>query len=128
MLYMKTRVTFRVAGDLADALRVLPNQTQFVENAVRDALGRRCTACDGTGRLDVARLRVSNFRAAGLPPAERQTAVELRRVVRLARELAATRVELSRTPGRRGLRFAIARRGQVLFDGVLGSQEEQWRS
>ena len=36
MLYMKTRVTFRLPSDLADDLRELPNQTQFVEAALRE--------------------------------------------------------------------------------------------
>ena len=35
MLYMKTRVTFRVEADVAEALRELPNQTRFVEDALR---------------------------------------------------------------------------------------------
>jgi hypothetical protein len=47
MLYMKTRVTFRVAKDLADALRDLPNQTEFVEAVLREGLGMTCPVCGG---------------------------------------------------------------------------------
>src|SRR5262245_40199766 len=62
MLYMKTRVTFRVAPDLADVLRQLPNQTSFVETALREALRAKCPTCGGTGRVTRMAPRVSNFR------------------------------------------------------------------
>ena len=72
MLYMKTRVTFRVASDLADALRDLPNQTVFVEQALRSALGRTCPACDGQGRVQWKSVSVSDFKRASLPRLDRK--------------------------------------------------------
>ena len=58
----KTRVTFRVPAELADALRQLPNQTAFVEAALQDALGRLCPLCHGTGVAPEVHLAVSNFK------------------------------------------------------------------
>src|ERR1700743_3539836 len=99
MLYMKTRVTFRGAPDLAEALRDLPNQTQFVEQALREALRDECPACGGTGRVSIQRVKVSNFRTAALPPLRREVAVQLKSIVALARRSAATNVELRSTKG-----------------------------
>jgi hypothetical protein len=124
MLYMKTRVTFRVAAELADELRELPNQTQFVETALRNALGQRCTACDGTGRVRRSSLSVTSFRAARLPALDRSAAIELQRLVRTARALAATRLDLARAGSRRGLDFVVARRGSILLRGTL--REGAW--
>src|SRR5688572_16635219 len=83
MLYMKTRVTFRVDADLADALRELPNQTKFVEDALRDSLGRTCPLCRGDGRLPLRRIRVSNVREQGIKRLSRQEAQQLQKVFRL---------------------------------------------
>src|SRR5262245_47014822 len=128
LLYMKTRVTFRMAPDVVASLRGLPNQTQFVENALRDALLDKCAACSGTGRVERPALRVSNFRRAHLAPLTPEAAVHLRRVVGLARSLQATEVDLSPTPRAGVLGFSVARGRDVLvrgtFDGhgtVLGS-------
>jgi hypothetical protein len=118
MLYMKTRITFRIAPELADALRELPNQTTIVERVLRDALGRACPLCDGRGRLPRTDLEISDFREAELPPLEREAALQLKQVVRLGRELAATRLELSGDPeGPVGYR--LARGKQVLLTGAL---------
>jgi len=118
MLYMKTRVTFRVAEDLAEALRLLPNQTQFVEQALREALRAECPACGGTGRVSIQRVRVSNFRERALPPLQRELALQLKSIVELGRRSAATNVELRRARG--GMSFVLARGGEVLLRGTLG--------
>jgi hypothetical protein len=118
MLYMKTRVTFRVAEDLAETLRRLPNQTQFVEQALREALRDECPACSGTGRVSIQRVKVSNFRDAALPPLQREVALQLKSIVELGRRSAATRVELSRARG--GMSFVLARGTEVLLRGTLG--------
>jgi hypothetical protein len=120
MLYMKTRVTFRVEADLADALRELPNQTRFVEDALRDALGRTCPVCRGDGRLPVRAIRVSNVRRQGIKRLNRDEAQQLQRVYRIGQELAATRIDL-RKHGRR-VEFSLRRDQQELLAGVLDSQ------
>lgn len=118
MLYMKTRVTFRLPQDLADDLRELPNQTRFVETALREALGVACPLCQGSGRCQPRRLTVSNFRRGALPTLERGSALELRRLVRVGRELSATSLELERSaPG--GVAFVLTRQGEVLLTGQL---------
>jgi hypothetical protein len=119
MLYMKTRVTFRVAPELAEVLRQLPNQTNFVETALREALRAKCPACGGTGRVTTIGPRVSNFRKAALPRLERNAALQLKGVVRMARRVAATRVDLERAPGAGAMRFVVARGDEVLLRGEL---------
>jgi hypothetical protein len=116
---MKTRVTFRVAEGLAEALRELPNQTTFVENALREALRAKCPACSGTGRIAEQELRVSNFRRAALPPLKREAAIQLKGLVGLARRVAATRVELENAPDGRSMGFTVARGDEVLVRGTL---------
>jgi hypothetical protein len=116
MLYMKTRVTFRVAPELADALRGLPNQTEFVENALRDALGVSCPACDGKGRIS-GHVRIQDVRAGGLRRFDRATALQVRNVVRLARRVAATEVRLEKPRSGAGLAFEVRREANVLFAG-----------
>jgi hypothetical protein len=115
---MKTRVTFRVAPELAESLRHLENQTQFVEQALREALREKCPVCGGSGRVSDHGVRVSNFRAKALPPLKREVAVQLRSIVALARQAAATSVELE---SRRGgaLGFVVARGVDVLLSGTL---------
>jgi len=116
---MKTRVTFRVAPDLADQLRDLPNQTLFVEQALRDALREKCPLCGGTGRAECRTVRVSNFRAAALPPIRRrEVAIQLKSLVGFARRAAATNVDLR--PERGAMRFVVANGSQVLLEGTLG--------
>ena len=119
MLYtMKTRVTFRVAEDLAEALRTLPNQTLFVEQALREALREACPTCGGTGRVTARGLRISNFRDASLPPLRRDAAIQLKSIVGLARRTAATDVQLRSVRGE--LSFVLARGAEILLEGVLG--------
>ena len=119
MLYMKTRVTFRVANELAESLRELPNQTQFVEAALRNALGVACPTCEGTGRVSGRALRVPNFRKTSLPSLDRQTASQLQGVVRLARRLAATDVALAKSEEDTGLSFSILRGSDLLLRGSV---------
>jgi hypothetical protein len=121
MLYMKTRVTFRVENDLADALRELPNQTKFVEDALRDALGRTCPTCSGEGRVPLRRLRVTNLRREGIGRLQRHEAQELQRVFRLGQEVAATRLELRRTGQR--VNFTLRRERAELLTGVLAARK-----
>lgn len=126
MLYMKTRVTFRVPPDLARALRELPNQTQFVEAALRDALGTTCPTCCGTGRLAAAPLLVSDFRQNNLPRLSRSAALQLKQLVSLAHTLSATDLALERAEARSDdLRFSLARGEQVLLAGALDSRGTQ---
>jgi hypothetical protein len=119
MLYMKTRVTFRVAKDLARSLRDLPNQTAFVESALRAALGRTCPTCDGSGRTRWASVAVSDFKQARLPRLDRDGAVQLKSLVRLARELAASKLDLAARREAAGFDFALARGRDVLLRGSL---------
>jgi hypothetical protein len=122
MLYMKTRVTFRVAEDLAEQLRQLPNQTYFVESALREALRQKCPFCAGTGRLDRTSLRVSNFRRAALPPLQRETALQLKGLVGMARRVGANAVVLE--PAASGaFGFAVTRGEEVLLSGTLSGAE-----
>jgi hypothetical protein len=120
MLYMKIRVTFRVDGDLADALRELPNQTRFVEDALRDALGRTCPVCRGDGRLPLRVIRVSNVRREGIRRLNRSEAQQLQRVYRLGQEVAATRLDL-RKHGRR-VGYSLRRDQQEILAGVLNAE------
>jgi hypothetical protein len=122
MLYMKTRVTFRVSPDLAESLRALPNQTAFVEEALRSALGRTCPACDGAGRVHWKDVDVSDFKASALPRLDRGGALQLKGLVRLARELAASKLELDRKPNSSALGFALSRGDDVLMRGTLESR------
>lgn len=124
MLYMKTRVTFRLPQDLADELRELPNQTRFVETALREALGVACPLCQGSGRWQPRRLAVSNFRRSRLPVLERAGALELRRLVRVGRQLSATGLQLERSAPR-GVAFVMTRGREVLLTGQLPLDAER---
>lgn len=119
VLYMKTRVTFRVATDLAETLRRLPNQTAFVEAALREALSETCPACGGSGRTSGHTLHVSNLRRESLGSLQRAAALQLKNVVVLARHAAATDVRLERTPTGHELTFVVTRGEQLLLRGTL---------
>lgn len=120
MLYMKTRVTFRVESELVETLRALPNQTRFVEDALRDALGRTCPVCRGDGRLPLRALRVTNVRERGIPSLSRDEARQLQKVFRLGREVAATRLELEQRG--RGVGFSLRRDHHEILGGLLGAE------
>jgi hypothetical protein len=133
MLYMKTRVTFRVADDLAETLRGLPNQTAFVEAALREALRERCPACGGTGRASANAVRVSNLRKQSLGVLERNAALQLKNVVALARHAAATNVVLERGRHDCDIGYVVTRGDHVLTRGTLLSspragEEASWPS
>jgi len=119
LLYMKTRVTFRIGSDLAESLRGLPNQTAFVEEALRSALGRTCPACDGRGRVQWKSVAVSDFKREALPRLDREGAIQLKGLVRLARELAASKLDLGKSPGAAGFEFSLSRGDSVLMRGTL---------
>lgn len=114
---MTTRVTFRIDDDLAATLRELPNQTKFVEDTLREALGRTCPVCAGNGRLPLRRLSVTNVRDGGIKRLTRDEALHLQRVFRLGHEVAATRIELRRQG--RHVAFAMQREGRELLGGTL---------
>lgn len=120
MLYMKTRVTFRLEADLADALRELPNQTRFVEDTLRDALGRTCPVCRGEGRLPLRVIRVSNVRRQGIERLKRGEAQQLQRLYRLAQELAATRIDLRKHGACVG--YSLRRDQHEILAGVLSPE------
>ena len=119
VLYMKTRVTFRVDPRLAEALRQVPNQTRFVERALKDALGKSCPMCRGTGRLVGGALRVSDFRAASLPKLGKAAATPLRGLVRFGKRMQATDLELGAESGSASVAFRIARDDETLLSGRL---------
>ena len=118
MLYMKTRVTYRIPSDLAEALKQLPNQTNFVESVLREALAETCPTCGGTGRISYNRLRISNIKAAGLPALSREEARYLKELVNLAKELAVTDVRLSKQHDD-SVGFSLARHDAVILQGTL---------
>ena len=127
MLYMKTRVTFRVNEELAAALRELPNQTQFVEDALRQALGRTCPTCEGSGRVPRSLLKVSNVRRAELAPLDRSTALQLKRLVGVGQELAASHLDVRRGAGPDEVGFTLRRGKHVLLNGSLRRGAENVR-
>lgn len=115
----KTRVTFRVDSRLATALRGVPNQTRFVEKALKDALGETCPVCRGSGRLAADSLRVSDFRNAALPRLERAAAAPLKELVRFGKRMQATDLRLEAKRGDDNLEFRIARDEEILLQGRL---------
>ena len=44
-------ITFKVDSDLADALKAIPNRSEFIRTVMRDALGMKCPLCNGSGVL-----------------------------------------------------------------------------
>ena len=119
----KTRVTFRVQDDLASALRQLPNQTAFVERTLREALGHVCPLCRGTGESPGRPLVVSDMKDLPIERIDRDTAAQLRSLVRLGRQLLATDLELHLAGGayasNNGLSFRLAREDQLLLSGII---------
>ena len=117
----KQKLTFRVAPDLAKALRQLPNQTAFLEAALREALGQTCPLCHGSGRTEDVHLAVSDLKELrGVRRIDRVTAAQLRSLVRLGRALLATELELELTdPEEAELGFRLARQDEVLLAGRL---------
>jgi hypothetical protein len=115
----KQRVTFRVDPDLASALRHLPNQTAFVEQVLRDALGRLCPVCAGSGEVPDVHLAVSNLKKLAGRRLERDTAAQLKALVRLGRQLLATNLVLEASPQDGELEFRLARSNETLLAGRI---------
>ncbi|MEE8557788.1 MAG: hypothetical protein V3T14_07870 [Myxococcota bacterium] len=112
-------MTFRIPPDLAAALHHLPNQTAFVETALRDALGRTCPVCHGTGEAPGAHLSVSNLKRVRSGRLDRESAAQLKTLVRLGRQLLATQLDLEPSGEEPGLGFRLARDNQVLLAGRI---------
>ncbi len=115
---LKQRATFRLEPDLAAALRQLPNQTAFVETALREALGRLCPLCHGTGQASGVHLQVSNFKGLAIRRLDRSTAAQLKALVHLGRQLLATQLKLEACE-EEGLAFELAREDQLLLSGEI---------
>jgi hypothetical protein len=116
--HRKQRATFRLDADLLDALRQLPNQTAFVERALRDALGRVCPLCEGTGEVPGVHLNVSNLKSLQTPRLDRSAASQLKALVRLGRQLMATELALEPSSDEQ-LGFRLAREDQLLLTGRI---------
>ncbi len=114
----KQRATFRLEPELAAALRQLPNQTAFVESALREALGRLCPLCQGTGHASGVHLNVSNFKGLPIRRLDRSTAAQLKILVHLGRQLLATQLKLEACE-EEGLAFELAREDQLLLSGEI---------
>ena len=114
----KQPMTFRVPADLSAALRELPNQTAFVEAALREALGRLCPLCHGSGATPEVHLAVSNFKRLAVGRLDRDSAAQLRALVRLGRQLLATDLELE-SAGGTDLGFRLAREDELLLTGRI---------
>ena len=98
---------------------MLPNQTAFVETALRSALGRTCPSCEGSGRIPWGSVAVSDFRQAELPRLDRSHAVQLQSLARLARKLAASQLDLTGGRDAADLEFVLRRGDSVLMRGVV---------
>ena len=115
----KQRMTFRLEPELAAALRQLPNQTAFVEEVLREAVGRLCPLCHGTGQATGVHLNVSNFKSLPLRRLDRSTAAQLKALVHLGRQLLATQLMLEPSDEDQGLAFRLAREDQLLLSGKI---------
>ena len=121
----RTRVTYRVGGDLADALRQLPNQTAFVERTLREALAQVCPLCHGSGESASVHLTVSDLKDQPVTRLDRSTAAQLKALVRLGRQLLATQLELEASGEHSGLGFRLAREDQLLLAGIIPGGESE---
>lgn len=110
-------MTFRLPQDLSEELRRLPNQTSFVEGALREALERICPLCRGTGEVPPVHLAVSDLKRQ--VRLDRAAAAQLRSLVHLGRELLATQLQLDAAPDGGGLGFKLARQDRVLLSGRI---------
>jgi hypothetical protein len=126
----KERVTFRVAPDLASALRRLPNQTAFVERVLRTSLGQLCPLCLGSGQAPGVQLSVSDLKGLQIGRLDRPAAAQLRALVRLGRAVLATDLELELSEASDGapeLDFRLARDQQLLLAGRIARGQPQVR-
>ncbi len=111
-------MTFRLSPELAQALRQLPNQTAFAESALREALGRVCPLCHGKGETAEVHLAVSNFKHLPIRRLDRESAAQLKALVRLGRQLLATELELEASSAGE-LDFRLAREDELLLAGRI---------
>ena len=120
----RQRVTFRLESELVEALRQLPNQTAFVQRVLREALGRVCPLCDGTGEVPGVHLEVSDLKNVLHPRLDRTAAAQLKALVRLGRQLMATELNLEAEDGEQ-LGCRLARDDQLLLTGRIprGAQD-----
>ena len=44
-------ITFKVDGDLREAIKDIPNRSEFIRGAIISALGVLCPLCNGSGML-----------------------------------------------------------------------------
>jgi hypothetical protein len=44
-------ITFKVDASLLEAIRTIPNRSEFIRSAIQAALGGVCPLCQGTGTL-----------------------------------------------------------------------------
>ncbi len=112
-------MTFRLNPELAAAMRQLPNQTAFVETVLKDALGRVCPLCHGTGDATGVHLSVSNFKQLPKRRLTRREASQLKALVRLGRELLATHLDIQAESTDCELGFRLARADQLLLSGRI---------
>jgi hypothetical protein len=45
-------ITFKVDSDLLEAIKAIPNRSEFIREAITSALGFICPLCNGTGMLN----------------------------------------------------------------------------
>ena len=121
----KRRVTYRLAPDVASALRQLPNQTAFVERTLREALGHLCPLCRGSGESPGVHLVISDLKTQPIRRIDRSTAAQLKALVRLGRQLLATQLELDANGQHPGLEFRLARENQLLLSGFIPPGESE---
>jgi hypothetical protein len=116
----KQRVTFRIDPEIGALLRQLPNQTAFVEQVLRDALAKICPMCAGTGEVRDVHLAVSNLKKLAVGRLDRVSAAQLKALVRLGRQLLATKLDLepSNDDGSE-LEFRLAREDELLLTGRI---------
>ncbi|MFW5643957.1 MAG: ribbon-helix-helix domain-containing protein [Alkalispirochaeta sp.] len=50
-------ITFKVDGALAEQLRLIPNRSEFIRQAVQQALKYECPLCHGTGTLTANQMK-----------------------------------------------------------------------
>jgi hypothetical protein len=115
----KQRVTFRVDREIASALRQVANQSKFVEQVLREALGRLCPLCAGSGEVHDVHLAVSNLKKLAVGRLDRVRAAQLKALVRLGRQLLATNLDIESSPDDGELEFRLARSNELLLTGRI---------
>ncbi len=115
----KQRVTFRIDPEIGNLLRQLPNQTAFVEQILREALAKICPMCAGTGEVRDAHLAVSNLKKLAVGRLDRVSAAQLKSLVRLGRQLLATKLEIEPSSDEGDLEFRLARADELLLAGRI---------